>query len=156
MSICLKCKQEFIPDNFHPKRKFCSEECRNQYYHDNNYYQNYNKSYAKKYKEINKNRHQKWHKNLKFEVLSHYSNGTPICACCGEKELSFLSLEHVNNDGAKHKKELFGKRHNLYSWLKNNSYQTNYKIEVLCMNCQFGRRYNNGICPHKVTSDGLT
>jgi hypothetical protein len=81
----------------------------------------------------------------KLQVLSHYSNGTPICACCGETDIDMLSIDHVNNDGSKHRKQIGD---NIYLYLKNNNFpQEGYR--VLCMNCNAGRAHNGGICPHE-------
>ncbi len=71
------------------------------------------------------------------------------CACCGETEPSFLSIDHINNDGAKHKRE--NRLHTgeqMYRWLVRNDFPDGF--QVLCMNCQWGKRNNSGICPHKL------
>ena len=48
-------------------------------------------------------------KNIKtkLQIYSFYGNK---CNCCGETEIKFLSLDHINNDGAKHRKENPGAR----------------------------------------------
>lgn len=72
------------------------------------------------------------------------------CACCGETEKSFLTIDHMNNDGAKMRKEgIHNHTSKLYRWLKDHGYPKGYQI--LCMNCQVGKLRNNGICPHQVT-----
>ena len=81
---------------------------------------------------------------LKIEAFNAY--GGPICICCGEDDPDFLTIEHSNGDGAKHRKENGPK---IYSWLKRNGYPQNRGLEVLCFNCQFGRRLNRGRCPHE-------
>lgn len=70
------------------------------------------------------------------------------CACCGETERAFLSIDHIHNDGAKHKRE--EKLHTgeqLYRWLVRKGFPPGFQI--LCMNCQWGKRNNNGVCPHQ-------
>lgn len=67
------------------------------------------------------------------------------CACCGEKTEAFLSIDHINNDGADHRRVV--DRRNLYKWLEKNGFPPGY--QVLCMNCNFGKARNGGICPHK-------
>lgn len=67
-----------------------------------------------------------------------------ICACCGETEEAFLSIDHVNNDGANHRRET--NRRSLYKWLDKNGFPEGY--QVLCMNCNFGKARNGGVCPH--------
>lgn len=93
----------------------------------------------------------KWRKELKLEIFIHYGGNAPKCACCGEPIYEFLTLDHINNDGGKHRKELNPKKQSsttYYVWIKQNNYPEGYQI--LCMNCNFGKRMNNGICPHKI------
>lgn len=80
---------------------------------------------------------------LKDAVFSSY--GGYRCACCGEETKEFLSIDHINNDGWDHREALNGK--NIYRWLFRNDFPTGY--QVLCMNCNWGKRMNNGICPHQ-------
>jgi hypothetical protein len=67
------------------------------------------------------------------------------CQCCGETERAFLSIDHVNNDGHAHRKTFRGV---IYGWLKKNGYPPGFQI--LCMNCNFGKKHNGGICPHRA------
>lgn len=79
------------------------------------------------------------------EGLIHYGGPEPKCACCLESIERFLTFDHINNDGAKHRRE------NAYSdlavWLRGNGWPDGY--QVLCYNCNLGRAHNGGICPHK-------
>lgn len=73
-------------------------------------------------------------------VMSHYGN---MCACCGETHDEFLTIDHMDNDGSKHREEVDGAR--LYRWLMKNNYPKNFQI--LCYNCNIAKgRY--GKCPH--------
>ena len=84
---------------------------------------------------------------LKNEVFEAY--GGWICACCGEKERSFLTIDHMLNNGSQLRREgVHGHSTQFYRWLKNSGYPKDF--QVLCMNCQFGKRMNNGVCPHQV------
>lgn len=71
------------------------------------------------------------------------------CSCCGETEEMFLSIDHVNSDGAEHRRAIAnqGGSNNFYVWLKRNNYPKGF--QVLCMNCNHGRHRNGGACPHK-------
>lgn len=74
--------------------------------------------------------------------------GGYACACCGESERTFLSIDHINNDGAKHRRECnLRTGEQLYRWLARNGFPPGFQI--LCMNCQWGKRNNNGVCPHR-------
>lgn len=87
--------------------------------------------------------------------------GGYVCVCCGETEKPFLTLDHINNDGAafRHKISNGGKsrdRHRAsgiytYLWLSRNGWPDGF--QVLCMNCNFGKRMNKGVCPHQVRSN---
>ena len=83
---------------------------------------------------------------LKIEVMTHYGGGR--CQCCSEKIIHFLSIDHINENGAEHRKEI-GNRTGIsfYSWLKTNNFPRRY--QTMCHNCNTGKHINNGMCPHK-------
>jgi len=84
---------------------------------------------------------------LKREVIGIYSDNTFICACCGEDIMSILTIDHIDNNGAEHRRELEEQGIDIYKWLKTNNYpRDNY--QVLCYNCNIGKYRNNGVCPH--------
>lgn len=93
------------------------------------------------------------HKNKRDEIRSdvyfHYGNK---CSCCGETNSLFLTLDHVNNDGANHRRTLYGETQkaswsSFYKWIIENDYPKS--IQLLCANCNLGKARNNGICPHQ-------
>ena len=77
----------------------------------------------------------------KQAVFSHYCNGDIRCAKCGFDDMRALSIDHINGNGAKQKKELGGSGDKTYRWIKKNDYPPGF--QVLCMNCQFIKRYEN-------------
>lgn len=81
---------------------------------------------------------------FRAEILSAYGGK---CTCCGETESMFLAIDHKNNDGAKHRKEV-GKCQQFYRWLKKNDYPSDFQI--LCANCNWGKYVNGGVCPHQT------
>jgi hypothetical protein len=88
--------------------------------------------------------------NHRLRTAAYAAYGGPICACCGETEPKFLSIDHVNDDGADHRREIESKRTGstkIYVWLKQNGYPPGFR--VLCMNCNMGRWRNGGVCPHE-------
>lgn len=89
-------------------------------------------------------------KELRLEVYNAY--GGAICKCCGEKTVEFLTIDHINNDGAKHRRTIG--RTSILSWLKNNGYPSGY--QVLCFNCNMGKQLNGGVCPHQETKCQVT
>jgi hypothetical protein len=70
--------------------------------------------------------------DLKIVVFDHYGNQ---CAYCREDALEYLTMDHINNDGASHRKEIGTE---IFPWLKRNNYPNNFQI--LCFNCNYVKR----------------
>src|SRR6185312_2337885 len=106
----------------------------------------------------NRNSRKRWEKRhgkeyrdtLKAEALSAYGIK---CACCGVNHPAFLTIDHINNDGAEHRR-----RYNIntgretYLWLRSHNFPPGF--QVLCANCNHGKNVNKGICPHQEKSNG--
>ena len=107
----------------------------------------YSKKYRKKFKHKIAIKDKKERQDKKYKVLYHYSNTKLICACCNESIYEFLTLDHPNNDGAKHRKQIGGS-FAIYNWLIKNNYPKGFR--VLCMNCNAARGWY-GKCPHEKT-----
>src|SRR6267142_3126504 len=73
-----------------------------------------------------------------------------FCSCCKETEKVFLSLQHIKNNGAEHRRRVGGRQESTYSALLDARRQGFPKEEytVYCMNCQRGALQPGG-CPHK-------
>lgn len=79
---------------------------------------------------------------FKKQAFSYYGD----CRCCGENELSLLSIDHVNDDGAQHRKNSHaGSGVGLYRLLIKSNFPEGF--QTLCYNCNIGKRLNKGICP---------
>lgn len=65
------------------------------------------------------------------------------CMCCGESTYEFLCIDHINNDGNKHRKEMNSTK--IHRWLKKNKYPEGF--QVLCHNCNLAKGFY-GECPH--------
>lgn len=82
-------------------------------------------------------------RTLKQTVLDAYG-GT--CACCGERAFEFLTLDHINGDGADHRRVLASRQSAvLYRHLIAASFPSGFR--VLCFNCNSARGFY-GYCPH--------
>lgn len=68
------------------------------------------------------------------------------CACCGEATPEFLSIDHINGGGSKHKREV---KNHVYSWLVKHNFPKGFRL--LCHNCNQSRGAY-GLCPHEVAS----
>jgi hypothetical protein len=78
-------------------------------------------------KGCSKERLREWNQLVKIECINHYGG---CCLICGNMNIHHLTIDHINNDGASHRKEI--KPHNLYIWLKHNNYPNGF--QVLCWN----------------------
>lgn len=87
----------------------------------------------------------KTYRRQRNEVLEHYGGTPPRCACCGEHIREFLTVDHINGDGAKERKELGYRSGELYRMLRRRGYPPGYG--VLCWNCNAAKGHY-GTCPH--------
>lgn len=71
------------------------------------------------------------------------------CVCCGESTPEFLTIDHINNDGASERKITNqGSGNVMYRWLiKNNFPKDNYQL--LCFNCNCSKGFY-GYCAHQI------
>jgi hypothetical protein len=88
----------------------------------------------------------KYRSKIRWEALMHYSDGRLVCACCGESEYDFLSIDHIQGGGTKQRKEQRAIGQELYYWLKKNEYPEGF--QVLCYNCNCAKGFY-GMCPHE-------
>lgn len=105
---------------------------------------------GKKYRTENKDKRKvtihNCNKAAKIRVLRHYGE---CCACCGESWPIFLTIDHIEGGGAKHRREINNKGgHNFYRWLIKNNFPKGF--QVLCSNCNLAKHIKK-ICPHKTT-----
>jgi hypothetical protein len=96
-----------------------------------------------------KKRSREQNKKLKGIVQKAYGNK---CICCLESNPLFLTIDHINNDGNKQRLKLFGRNrggaaHTLYLYIIKNNFPSD--LQLLCYNCNMGKKNNNLVCPHK-------
>lgn len=76
---------------------------------------------------------------IRLQMIAMYGGK---CACCGEEEFLFLTIDHIHGN-EEHK------GWNTRSLYKNIVEQNDpSKFQVLCWNCNSGRARNGGVCPH--------
>jgi hypothetical protein len=97
--------------------------------------------------EYNLTKQREFRRRTRLDVLEHYGGSPPSCACCGETIRQFLTLDHINGGGNNHRREMGGATE-LYLWLKRRGYPEGFR--VLCFNCNAGRHWNGGVCPHQA------
>jgi hypothetical protein len=93
-------------------------------------------AYGREYKLV-------YRKSLKDQIFEAYGG---CCACCEESNPAFLSIDHVNGGGRAHRQSLNGGTM-LYLDIIRRGFPDEFQL--LCYNCNLGRAYNGGVCPHK-------
>lgn len=110
-------------------------------------YNAYKRHYRKEHPEYRSKERKRQAKELlerKKRVLTHYGKGKQLLCCwrkCEVEALDLLSIDHIENDGAEHRKALGYREHsaqnstNFYRWLEQNSFPDGY--QTLCYNHQW-------------------
>jgi len=101
------------------------------------YFRDYMRNWSRK----NKNKVSDYHFHKKLIALAHYGGEPPKCVCCGETEPRFLTIDHINGDGDKHRRAISNNRSfsggPFYGWLIKNNFPEGY--QVMCSNCNMAK-----------------
>lgn len=144
--ICNICesqrKKDYYGDHYTETREKQNKNAKLKYNSDLESHRSQGAEWARHYREI-----------YREKVFNFYGNK---CACCGETERVFLTIDHKNNDGYTARKEKLHPRDSagFYRWLVKHDFPAEFQI--LCMNCNFGKSRNNGICPHEKGSTTIS
>ncbi len=104
----------------------------------------YMKEYARYYRATHKEEiydiFKKWKRGLKEEILTHYGGGKCACVECGFDVIVALTIDHIENNGAEHRRTLkeAGTAFT-YTWLKREGFPEGF--QTLCMNCQWIKKF---------------
>lgn len=79
-------------------------------------------------------------RQYRLDLMKRLCNGIIHCKCCGESNLIFLQIDHINNDGHL--------RQEVSYKLKLEDPDSIYKYQVLCANCHLAKT-NSQVCPHE-------
>lgn len=71
------------------------------------------------------------------------------CICCGESNHKFLTVDHKESGGRKHRRELQS-GYGFYIWIIQQKFPDN--LQLMCYNCNCARYKNGGVCPHQETN----
>lgn len=73
----------------------------------------------------------------KEAAVNVYTNGNAACVWCGQADIDVLCLDHVNNDGANHRRTR--RTANIYRYVCMNDYPEGF--QVLCFNCNIKKEF---------------
>lgn len=86
----------------------------------------------------------KFNQQVKQQVVVAYGGK---CACCQEKQLEFLTIDHIDGNGRQHRREIgVSGGSAFYRWLKKNNYPDGFRVLCYNCNCAIGHW---GYCPHE-------
>lgn len=91
------------------------------------------------------------YRKSKLEAMRHYCYGEPYCVGCGVTNLEVLTIDHVDEDGAEHRKHVRTNR--LGEWLRRAGYPEGY--QVLCWNCNNAKHRHRKV-PTYTYKEGFT
>lgn len=110
------------------------------------------KKYSSEYERKDKENRKCKTLSTKVSFFSLISNGNVRCECCGIDDIDFLTLDHIQNDGAKEKKEISNGQGGQWLYakiMKNKSKVSHERYRILCFNCNSARGAM-GVCPHEM------
>lgn len=85
-------------------------------------------------------------------MLQGLSNGRPACACCPERRLWALTVDHIHGGGNAHRRTVAQTSSWRLVWKElkagDSWEELRDRYQVLCATCNQGRRVNGGVCPH--------
>ncbi len=99
------------------------------------------RNYDLSHKEEASIKNKKHNSLIKEKIFDHYGR---ICKCCGETEPEFLSIDHIDGGGRKHRKKIGSG--NFYRWIVKNNFPEDF--QTLCFNCNCSKGFF-GKCPHE-------
>lgn len=80
---------------------------------------------------------------LRLDIITSFGGK---CVCCGEEHPSFLTIDHINNDGKAHRDNM--NEQQIARQIRREGYPKD-KYQLLCMNCNHAKGHY-GKCPHKI------
>lgn len=150
MKKCLLCDKGF--EKTGTNQKYCSKKCFSRATYLKHRQDRIRRAveYNKKNPQLKNKNNRTYTKNLKNKFFEMYGNK---CSCCGENNIKFLTLQHINNDGSNERgKNRSSNRDNRKSYrIATKEYKPD-KYETLCWNCNCAS-FIYGICPHKDKID---
>lgn len=101
-----------------------------------------------KHKAKNAERERARYAALRVAILTAYGGK---CACCNEATQAFLELDHINGDGAQHRRLLGRGSKAIYGAVRAKGFPRE-SFQVLCANCNQGKKRCGGVCPHRTSN----
>lgn len=144
MKRCSKCKEEKQTSEFHKNRtrkdglQYRCKACLRAYQNSSRRREWMRERYHSKqkndpvYRENRRIYNKRCREKVRREAYDHYGKE---CVVCGyDEDIRALTIDHIDEDGAEHRRNAGGTG-DIHSWLKVNNYPPNF--QVLCRNCNW-------------------
>ena len=100
----------------------------------------------KKNRKFIRAQHATWRRALKLEMIKAYG-GKCACRGCNVSHPDFLTLDHKDGYGARHRKQTgLNGGYRFFAWLKRRGFPKD-RFQLLCWNCNCAKQHAGG-CPH--------
>lgn len=104
----------------------------------------YYSKYYQDHKDVILQQGKAYRDRVRQKVFDYFGNK---CACCGETEPKFLTIDHINGGGNVQRKKLGKSGFVMYKWLIKNNFPDGFQL--LCYNCNCAKGFF-GECPHQL------
>jgi predicted nucleic acid-binding Zn ribbon protein len=133
LRVCQQCGSP-LPSDARSSQRFCSYRCQSTHW---------SREYRARRRETINRRQNERHGLLRQRVLQAYGSQ---CQCCGQTDPELLAVDHIAGTGRIERGTREGQ--NFYHMLERKGFpQDRYRL--LCFNCNAGREFNGGVCPHE-------
>jgi len=95
-----------------------------------------NRAYGQRHMKVICERSARRYRKCRQEIITHYG---AHCVWCGETNPIFLTIDHVNDDGAQ-KQEVEGTGTTFFKYIKDHGFPPDYQI--LCYNCNCAKEFS--------------
>jgi len=150
--VCRECSVMLTDENWYPSdKKGHSYICKKCSFEKNKIWQQNNRDRyiqsMKKWYQNNRDRYDQSQREYRHRLINDVINGYGgKCACCDETRKEYLSIDHIDGNGNKQRREIgVSSSREFYCWLRQNNYPEGF--QVLCFNCNMGKG-NYSVSPH--------
>ncbi len=84
---------------------------------------------------------------MKLDVIKAYGGKCKCPGGCSVTEIDWLTIDHIDGGGIRHRKELKMLGQSFYRWLRDHGFPKK-EFRLLCYNCNMSRGHL-GKCPHE-------
>lgn len=145
MRTCTKCSRILTLDRFYTRKSHGD----GMYRHCKDCHRAITTAWLNKSPQRRRDIAKAWRRKLRARVLIKVSGSTlPACACCGETQIEFLTIDHINGGGRRESLS-YGSHVAFLADIVSGKRRKD-DLQILCWNCNMAKGGRSGwVCPHK-------